>query len=217
MDKRIIVALVVISVSALGVAYFAPRRIALAAAPERTPDDSAAALGALRSEVSALRQELRNNASGVSVLRAQTGDLSAAVAAASAQAEQASAKEPTGPDPRLARDSPERAAWEADRQAMIATTEADFQAEARDGTWASGTTSSIREAASKHGTLGDALSAVDCRSKTCRVEIPDGPNNTQDLSRFLTDCGSIFPKFVSNHVVGADGKPSYVLYMMSGS
>jgi hypothetical protein len=220
MDKRILVPLVAFGVVVAAAIHFVPRQDVARGGrahihQDVSKEDSAAEIDALRAEVAALRQELRSNAAGVSALQAEAGRLSNAVAVASAQAEEAFSRPPPGPEPALARNSPERAAWEAERQAMLAETESKFLAEPRDSGWSPGVTTSIREAANRHAGVNNVLRTLDCRSKSCRLEVADEEATALDVSRFLVDCGAIFPKVVANRITSPDGKASYVYYMMN--
>lgn len=120
-----------------------------------------------------------------------------------------------GPRRRRDLNSPERAAWVASRKAMIATTEASFQAEVRDDAWSSEKASTLRDAAGTMGALGGTLRAVECRSKTCRVEMRDDPATSAEFHRFVRACTRTFPKIIADHVDEPQGKASYVLYLTS--
>ncbi len=178
---------------------------------------AAATITALRAEVDALRQELHTNIAGVNALQAETGRLAAAVAAASAEPVKEVPPAESRERPRSGRDldSPERAAWVAARSAMLATTAANFQAETRNVAWSSEKTSTLRETVAGLGALGGALRALDCRSKTCRVQLSDDDATSSELHRFVRACGRVFPKIVADHVAEPQGKASYVLYLMT--
>jgi len=216
MVKRIVLSLVIVGAMAAGVARFLLHHREPSRASNEARDDSDE-VSALRAEVAALRRQNLDNAWALSALRAQTGQLSQAVAAASTQPEQVTASAPASPERARRKDSPERAVWEAKRRELISTTEASFQAEARDSTWASRTRSSIQESAGKRGSATSLVRAVDCRSKTCRVEVTDQENEHHDLRNFLRDCSLMFPTVLADHVAGPDGKPTYILYLMNRS
>lgn len=216
MNKRVTVSLAALGAVAAGIVYQFKGGHALRA---EHPHEDSSDVAALKAEVAALRQEARTNARGVNALRAETGRISEAVAVASARvdAQEQAPAEPSEPPPRPDRDPERRAAWEAERRAFIASTEADFSGEARNVEWSSQTANSIRETAEKHGAASSLVRNIDCRSKTCRIEVLDREETRDDLQQFLIDTTVMFPNVVADHIVGPNDEASYVLYLMAGA
>lgn len=210
MNYRVLVSLVVLGAGVAGASYFlSPRAVPIS---EERSRDASEELKVLKAEVDALRREARSNAYGVEALRAETGRISEAMVA---PAPGDVSHPPEQPRSVPARDSEERLAWEAERKVMIAALEANFQTEVRDAEWSSRTSSSIRDLADKRGAAPKILRDVDCRSKTCRIEVIEDASSASELHEFLVDCSMVFPEIVADHVVGADNQSSYVMYFKS--
>jgi hypothetical protein len=85
-------------------------------------------------------------------------------------------------------DTTARAAAErADRQSSLAR-DAAFRAEPADSSASTGTAAALRRMLDTPGDLSVAVRSVDCRSKTCRVEI--APNGATDVNEFLAGLAS---------------------------
>jgi hypothetical protein len=214
MKNRMILFALALGVLALGWTYL-PRAFEVRAeTPAVQKESKRAELRALEAEVAELRAETQHNVRTMNALRAQTVSDATAAAASAASATrgieaEVRAEDGTRPGP----DSEEYRAWEAERQAMIADTEASFQLEPRDSEWSRRITADIQAAALKHGSAKDVLRAIDCRSTTCRLEVVDDREKAEDLQKFLMDCSMIFPKMVADHIEGPNQQFSYIMYL----
>lgn len=211
----------VLLVVGAGTCFVLCRPKAQAASAPKPAQDSAEVL-ALRAQVAELRGEVQSSLVGmhseVEALRDGATQFSQAVAVASA-AVQSTEQPPAERAPRL--DSEARLQWEKERHAMIADLAAKFSREPRDRNWSSTVEATIREAATQSPALSSAVRGVDCRSKSCRVEVVDdqASNLSENLKYLIRGCGRTLPNVVADHIKAtdaADGKAAYVLYMSSG-
>ncbi len=99
--------------------------------------------------------------------------------------------------------------------AHIADVEAAFHEEARDPNWAAAVGSSVRQAFRSDEAVAAKLRNVDCRSRTCRLELSDnGPEPVSDmLMPVLAQLTGSLPKVKSDQIVDANGQKTVVLYM----
>jgi hypothetical protein len=109
--------------------------------------------------------------------------------------------------------SAQRPASAKARRALLDDIEAKFQIEQVDLRWSSLASSVVLDAAKKHE--GVVVSSAVCREKSCRVEVTeDGSHEGRAaLADFLSALGPVLPNVVADHVVSADGKDTYILYM----
>jgi hypothetical protein len=216
MKNRTIVFALALGALALGFIYFLTPLETRSEKNAAEKEAKVVDLGALELEIAALRRQTQQNAQAMSALRAQTDRVLEAPLVASDNPDvepEARAEEATRPGP----DSEEYMAWEAERKAMIADTEAKFQLEPRDSEWSRKLTADIQSAALKHGSAKDVLRAIDCRSSTCRLEVVDDREKAQDLQNFLMDCSMLFPTMVADHIEGPNKQFSYVMYLKSNA
>jgi hypothetical protein len=124
----------------------------------------------------------------------------------------------TSHPPPARRDAEILAATREARHSAIADIEADFSMEVRDATWSSATAGNIQDIARMNESIGNALRSVECRSRSCRVEIVDdaSADTTNNLPTFLMALGSTLPNTVADHVQAPDGHQIYVIYMTRG-
>jgi hypothetical protein len=152
-----------------------------------------AKLAMLAAEVTALRQQLRDQA-----MKDQP---------------QASAENETS---RNARNDPVAQAEEQRKyKELIAAKETAFQQEPLDGQWAPQTSSSLREAMSKNPAMRDAVRNIECRSSTCRVEITDTEQvrSSKSLDNIITQVGDSLPQVTYNQIDEGNGESAMVMYM----
>jgi hypothetical protein len=100
----------------------------------------------------------------------------------------------------------------------LAKVQESFVREPADANWSSARTTSIRELTDKSESLRHAVRSVECRSRTCRVELTDDPaaNLGENLSVFTSGLAATLPNVTTDWVRAPDGTGTYVLYM-SGS
>jgi len=155
----------------------------------------------LRSEVQALRGELRTVALGA----------------------QAAAKpQPTAdaaPSPSVDAVEPPTEAEQAERsERYLAQVSRGFQNEIRDRTWSSLVTTEIQTHLADEDVKLTGVS-VDCRSQSCRVEIPSVGSGdvAKGLPMLIHRLGITLPSAVGEQGKGADGNPTTVIYMFRGA
>lgn len=110
-------------------------------------------------------------------------------------------------------DAASQAEQEHRRRDYIVGVDAAFQNEARDPQWSAAMTSMVRAtlAADNDLRVGD----VECRSKTCRVEIADDRSGRlgKILPAFALRLGESLPRVTADEVEDATGGTRLVLYM----
>jgi hypothetical protein len=213
--KRYLVLLA--GVGALGVAGFLWKGGAVSVTPkpaipqgtvdaDSTPSDGAGALDqshpsvlALRQELAVLREELaelrkRPEPRGVASAVSVTGD---------------TPNQPPPLDPR------EMERQQEEWHGHMAEVEAAFHGEDRDPRWAADTKFAVDTAFRVDPSFAAKLRTVDCRSRTCRLELSDdGPEPMGDkLIPILAQLGSTLPKVKSDQIVAANGSKTLVLFM----
>jgi hypothetical protein len=106
-----------------------------------------------------------------------------------------------------------RAASREERRAQIAEIDARFSLESMDIKWAAVAKAAILDAVRKNQSI--SVRNIDCREKSCRVELADDSRAGEQsgVSGFARECGSTLPNVVADHIDGANGHDSYVLYM----
>ena len=101
------------------------------------------------------------------------------------------------------------------REAEMELVDATFRRQAVDPSWAASTASDIREALS--GVQGGSIQAqnIDCRSGSCRVELPDDGSGRLSASLPLValQLAAQTPNIVANTIPHGNGTSTLVLYM----
>jgi hypothetical protein len=105
----------------------------------------------------------------------------------------------------------DKVAWEK----HIASVAAAFQAERRDPAWAGSTTSLLRARAGSDKVIGPTVKDIDCRSKTCRVELVDDQKGefARKLPDFLKEVSNVFPMGQARTVDNPDGTKTLSVYL----
>ncbi len=103
--------------------------------------------------------------------------------------------------------------------AHMAEVQADFFREPRDSKWSSAMTSLVRSAADKNEIIKGALQTMECRSRTCRLEIEDdGSGRLADqIPLFLQELGHDLPDMQSEQVDNGKGQKAVVMYMTAAA
>lgn len=160
------------------------------------PAEASAGLAMLSNDVAQLRRE-------ISALKAEVARL-------------ADAKVPDQPvlEPR----ADDEAEVSKQHEAMLAAVVGAFQKEPADAAWSTASKSKIGEVASHNEALRHAIRRVDCRSRTCRVELLDdaSANLGQNLSLFISELTGTLPVVTTDWTKATDGTGTYVLYMGGG-
>jgi hypothetical protein len=102
--------------------------------------------------------------------------------------------------------------------AMLAKITEEFAKEPSDSNWSSARKSKIRELTERSESMRYAVRNVDCRSRTCRVEMIDDltANPGENLSLFISELSVTLPKITTDWAKAPDGTSRYILFM-SGS
>jgi hypothetical protein len=101
----------------------------------------------------------------------------------------------------------------------IAGIDAAFRHETADPRWSSVTSALIHAAISSDDNLKSVARAVDCRSRTCRVELADdGTGNLGNLiPMFMQRVGRELPSAAAGRVEDGSGAATMVLYLVRPS
>jgi len=173
-------------------------------APGRTASSEVALL---RREVERLRDEVSDlaEASGV---RRELAELRSQIAAM--QEGRAAAQQ-------LVPAAAEQA--ERDRELEMQAVETRFQEEAIDAVWSEGASAAVLEALEDPETDALEIRSLDCRSKTCRVEIAEDESSDSAgmLPTFLMRLNEALPRTVASRIELADGSASTVLFLSAKS
>jgi hypothetical protein len=104
---------------------------------------------------------------------------------------------------------------ELERRAQMAEIEARFNDEPRDPKWSSVALSALREAFQGDETIRAAMGEIDCRARSCRVELSDDGSGTlsTNLPAVLHQVSGVLPTMQSDHTLDAAGHAKMVLYM----
>jgi hypothetical protein len=155
-------------------------------------------------------------------LRAQVAGLEWRVAALAAQGSAEKVDTPTHDDASASASQPtadtiehDRAVWQ-DHMQEVATA---FQAELRDQQWARSQTALLEERFVGDEPMRAALKNIDCRSKTCRIDMVDDRKGKFDrgLPLFLQKLGSAFPSGQASTVDNPDGTRSVSVYLSTNA
>jgi hypothetical protein len=100
------------------------------------------------------------------------------------------------------------------RRALIEGLESAFLGEATDPSWSVATSAAVR-AALAADEVGLPARGVDCRSRTCRVEIPDDGSGrvAETLALFANELAATLPNMVAHQMVDASGTATTFLYL----
>jgi hypothetical protein len=157
----------------------------------------------------------------VAALRGDVAMLRAEIAEARGQASQAASVrtgEPTAePHAPAVRSRASLAEYEAARRAEIQQVETDFENQPRDSRWATTATTAIQEGLRTDDALSSAHTKVDCRSRSCRVElVEDAPGKlSESLRPLLSRLGGTFPASTLDYENEAGGQRKIVVYLDS--
>jgi hypothetical protein len=171
-----------------------------------------AAQGAARqADVDALRRE-------VALLRSALADLRSAPVRTDTSVARAAAAAPTqayNARPDRAADIVSQAEQEQQVQDHITQVATGFSSEARDQRWSNETGISLESALASDELKALSVRNIDCRSKTCRVEVEDNGSAAASgaLPLLALRMAGTLPNIVSQHVDGANGRATVVMYM----
>jgi hypothetical protein len=157
-------------------------------------------------QLTRLGQELTAMRSELAAMREQMGK-------AHAPAEPTAREEGEDEGMRAAR----RAEGDAMHQARLASVDSAFRGEPNNPQWAASTSSSIREALAAAQIDASKLRAMECRSRTCRIELVE--DESSDLSKtlpmFALQVGRALPAVTADHIDDGHGRRTAVLYLSS--
>jgi len=198
--------LVITGLLGVGVCGVMLRSASTGADAERPPGANRSAGGAatpesvelaeMRQELAQLRAQLRNQAQ-----RLAAGD---------------SAREVQVPDGKNPGNDPELRADEARKhREYVTAVDVAFRNEATDPRWSSATSSTVRSVIAASDDLRPLAREVECRSRTCRVEITDDGSGKLGklLPVFAQQVGHELPSVSADRVEDASGAATMVLYL----
>jgi hypothetical protein len=189
----------------------APTVPAEAAAFQVPPDEtvsSSTAEGTER-EMAALREEVAHLRAEVSALRQQWRVQGSRQAVVTGGGEE-------DPAHNLRPDPATQAEAERRRQEQMAVLETTFRQEPSDYRWSSQATLAVQEALASNETAQAAVRDIECRSRTCRVEIADdgtGMMLANFMPMFALQVASVLPSITANYVKGDNGETTMILYL----
>jgi hypothetical protein len=127
--------------------------------------------------------------------------------------EESKRQEPELKDPRT--DPEARAEYDRTRREYIAGLDAAFRKETMDPTWSSPTAAAVKEAISGDERQHLVVRDVECRSHTCRLELPDDGSGSigKILPVLAQKVGHDIGGITSGHNDDAGAGPTMVLYM----
>lgn len=163
-----------------------------------------------RNDVTALRSEL-------ALMKAQVVSLHGAMAERTSPQPPAPTTRAEAPDPATLQ---ERRLEGARRwQEHMAEVAATFEDEALDRNFAATAQASVERALESQPALKSAAGKVDCRSRTCRLEVrKDGAGLVdKQLPLFLRAVGGVLPRAQADHIEGENGQKTMVLYLANGN
>jgi hypothetical protein len=197
--------LVVLAGSA--VAYRA-LRAPVAARAEQSPAAVGIASDDTKREVSRLRADLALVQGQLSALRAQGAEPKGAPGAASATPHTFEQMDPVTLQAKREEDAQ---LWK-DHMAEVALA---FEEETFDRGFAAPAQNAVDQAIQSNPVIRAAAGKVECRSRTCRVEVRDSrsPDVSKQLPLFLHTVGRVLPNMQADHVEDESGRSTAVLYL----
>jgi hypothetical protein len=156
-------------------------------APSKVPGRNAS--GPEREEVARLEKKVARLEQDVAVLRAEVAS--------------GGASQPAGATAAL-----------LDRT-QLAATEAAFRGEAMDPAWSAAMTENVRAGLERGAIDHDAARSVECRSRSCRVELASRASGAapQEIAPLLAHLVPALPRAQAGEVENADGRQATVLYL----
>jgi hypothetical protein len=181
---------------------------AFQASPEETVSGSHRTAEGTDKEMAALRKEVTHLRAEVSALRQQWRAQGSRQVVVTGEGEEAPPH-----NPRI--DPAAQAEAQRRRQEQMAVLEAAFRQESADYQWSSQTAMVVQEALTSNETAQTVVRNVECRSRTCRVEVVnDGPGIPADfMPMFAMQVASVLPSITANHVEDANGVKTTILYL----
>jgi hypothetical protein len=189
----------------LGYARQAPpgltSRTPVAAAPSRAvgkQDDS----GELGREVASLRRDLLNLRGQVAQAQAREQDAPPSLEAQGA------------PAPVETREQLEERA-KLERQEFMAKVSASFRAEPTDASWSREMSATVRETFEGDKDVGPLVRSIECKSRTCRVELTGERTTESDktLPLLIHRVGTSLPNMQASHEEDENGHHRMVMYL----
>jgi hypothetical protein len=171
-----------------------------------------AAQGAARqADVDTLRRE-------VALLRSALADIRSAPARSETSVARAAAPSPAqayNARPDRAADAVSQAEQEQRVQDHITEVATGFAGEARDQRWANDTGLALESALASQELKALAVQSIDCRSKTCRVELEDDGSAVVSgaFPLLALQMAGTLPNIVSQRIERQNGRATVVLYM----
>jgi hypothetical protein len=101
------------------------------------------------------------------------------------------------------------------RKELLAAVAASFSREARDQRWSNDVTESVRVILGGDEFAGVSLQHIDCRTRTCRIELQDGDSGhlPMTLPMLAVQMAGSLPNMLVDYVDQPDGKKTAILYL----
>lgn len=150
-------------------------------------------LWSLRQEIFSLKSDIKKNAQA-----AEGGSLA-----------EGRKKEPV--DPAQQREKAAKA-----RQAKLDALESSFRSESEDPGWSSATLAMLQTNVNNDEALRASTHHIECRSKTCRVEISDAGSNgkvSDSIVALMKQVSQTLPAISASRIDEGDGSSSMVIFM----
>lgn len=161
-----------------------------------------------------------SSAEETAALRAGMAELHAEVAALRermAESRASANAEAPAVSPEPARRDPEAIAQQARAwHEHMMDVDSDFEGEATDPRWASSTASTLESALNASDAMRGRVRGVECRSRTCRVEIAADEGSgavLKELPILVQQLGETLPSMQADQVDDGSGHPTMVLYL----
>jgi hypothetical protein len=130
-------------------------------------------------------------------------------------------------DKQTAQDNTERPApapktaeqLQAEHDEYMAGVERAFEQEPRDERWAQGTAQSLRQALESEPVMVAAMRGIECRSRSCRLELRDDGSAAfaEEFPLMMHDMGALLSEVRFSHAELSDGARLHIMYMTQSS
>jgi hypothetical protein len=172
--------------------------------------------GPCGTSVESVASESTEEAIGVTALKQKVAELHAQIIALNAQLLAEKAVGPKVPQAKAVDGTRNRSTPTDEWRDHVETVEDDFRHEPIDATWSFGATSSLQATISSSEAMRSSPKRdVECRSRTCRVEIADDGSGQamQAMPALAMELQKTFPSQLSNRVDDGKGNHGLVLYL----
>ena len=108
---------------------------------------------------------------------------------------------------------------QADHDEYITGVERAFEREPRDERWAQGTAQRLRTTLQSEPILVAAVRGIECRSRSCRLELRDDGSTAfaEEFPLMMHEMGALLPEVRFGHAELSDGARLHIMYMSQSS